>query len=349
MARTGILFAQIAQAAMKVVEQGKNPTVDNVREALGGTGSKSTIAPLLKRWKEEQQGAIVPVEPGVPPTLLHAVKGVYERMQDDVHAQLEQARQTHQAEILSANERIQQQQLENIALLNDRAALAAALERATVTIERLQTENQSLNLSLATAHSDVTGMQQRLCDRADEVNALNAQLSQARTQFEHYHESIAAQRAQERQFAEQRIARLEQELSNVRQQLSQQQTTVAQQAGQLAQLKAENKRAHEAVHLAQEDIVTLRVEQEKLLYQLKETSTARDAIQIAHEKTHHELIAAGTQLAVQVKQNEMLLERLAQVEGRFDAATREKNTLLQHQAMLQAELAQTKQRNDPTS
>ena len=349
MARTGILFAQIAQAAMRVVEQGKNPTVDNVREALGGTGSKSTIAPLLKRWKEEHQGAISPIEPGVPPTLLHAVKGVYESMQDNVHAQLEQARQVHQAEMHTANERIQQQQLENVALLNDRAALAAALERATMTIERLQSENQSLNVTLAAAHSDITGMQQRLSDRAGEVNALNAQLTQSRTQFEHYHESVAAQRAQERQFAEQRIARLEHELGNIRQQLSQQQTTVAQQAGQLVQLKVENKRAREIEQLAREDVMTLRVEQEKLLYQIRETSTARDAIHMAHENAQRELIAARTQLAVQVKQNEMLIERLAQVESRFEAVTHEKNALLQHQATLQAELAQTKQRSDPTS
>lgn len=349
MARTGILFPQVAHAAMKVIEDGKNPTVDNVREALGGTGSKSTIAPLLKRWKEEHQTAMAPMEPGVPPTLLHAVKGVYESMQNNVHEQLEQAREIHQAEMHTANERIEKQQLENIALLNDRAALAAALERATTTIERLQTENQSLNLTLAALHSDNTGMQQRLSDRAGEVNALNAQLTQSRTQFEHYHESIAAQRAQERQFAEQRIARLEQDLGNVRQQLSQQQTTVAQQAGHLAQLKAENKRAYETVRLAQEDVMMLRVEQGQLLYQVKETTTARDALHLTHENAQRELTAAGTQLAVQAKQNELLLERIVQAERQFESVTRENNALLQHQAMLQAELIQTKQRHDHSS
>ncbi|MDL2355123.1 MAG: DNA-binding protein [Pseudomonadota bacterium] len=39
----------------------KNPTVDNVREALGGTRSKSTIAPMLKRWKSEHQETIAEV------------------------------------------------------------------------------------------------------------------------------------------------------------------------------------------------------------------------------------------------------------------------------------------------
>ena len=55
MGRAGILYADVKQAAAKLLALGKNPTVDSVREELGSTGSKSTIAPLLKRWKAEQQ------------------------------------------------------------------------------------------------------------------------------------------------------------------------------------------------------------------------------------------------------------------------------------------------------
>jgi len=75
MARPGILYSDVAKAAAKLVEGGMNPTVDSVREALGGTGSKSTIAPLLKRWKAEHQGEIAQAEAGLPPSLLAAVKG----------------------------------------------------------------------------------------------------------------------------------------------------------------------------------------------------------------------------------------------------------------------------------
>ena len=56
----------VAIAAAELTQDGKNPTVDSVREALGGTGSKSTIAPFLKRWKEEHQGEIAQLELGVP-------------------------------------------------------------------------------------------------------------------------------------------------------------------------------------------------------------------------------------------------------------------------------------------
>ena len=51
MARIGVTFDDIAQAADLIETQGEKPTVDRVREVLG-TGSKSTIAPLLKRWHD---------------------------------------------------------------------------------------------------------------------------------------------------------------------------------------------------------------------------------------------------------------------------------------------------------
>src|SRR5437868_11897316 len=83
MARAGILYSHVAQAAAKLATEGKNPTVDNVREALGSTGSKSTIAPFLKRWKAEHEDVVLAQDAGVPRELLQVVKGLYESLQQD--------------------------------------------------------------------------------------------------------------------------------------------------------------------------------------------------------------------------------------------------------------------------
>lgn len=50
MARTGVTFDDISQAATKLLSMGESPSVQKVREVLG-TGSNSTIAEHLKRWK----------------------------------------------------------------------------------------------------------------------------------------------------------------------------------------------------------------------------------------------------------------------------------------------------------
>jgi hypothetical protein len=52
MARSGILYSDVAKAASQLTELGHPVTVDNVRKMLGDTGSKSTIAPYLRQWRE---------------------------------------------------------------------------------------------------------------------------------------------------------------------------------------------------------------------------------------------------------------------------------------------------------
>lgn len=59
MARIGVTFLDVSKAAEALRAHGQEPTVDRVREHLG-TGSKSTIAPLLKRWREQQGRLAIP-------------------------------------------------------------------------------------------------------------------------------------------------------------------------------------------------------------------------------------------------------------------------------------------------
>lgn len=77
MARAGILYSQVAKAAAALAAAGANPTVDTVRAALGNTGSRSTIAPMLKQWKAEYQVDATAAAAGLPADLLEAVRAVY--------------------------------------------------------------------------------------------------------------------------------------------------------------------------------------------------------------------------------------------------------------------------------
>jgi hypothetical protein len=53
MARPGINYHDVADAAQQLTGQGKNPTIEGIRAFLG-TGSSSTIAPHLRDWKSKQ-------------------------------------------------------------------------------------------------------------------------------------------------------------------------------------------------------------------------------------------------------------------------------------------------------
>lgn len=268
MGRAGILFSHVAKAAAKLVVEGKNPTVDNVREALGGTGSKSTIAPMLKRWKAEHTEDIVEAELGVPAELLQAIKGVYDKLQGDVQQHLTAADAAHQVELQAATDCTNQMATDNRVLSETNKALSTELDHTKDALARLQTEQQTLNITLATLQSDNGGLQQRLTDRATEIAALNQQLTQSRVQFEHYQEATARQRSEERQAAEQRIARMEQDLAGAQRQTAAQQSTIGQQETRLTRLTEENTRLQEAARHAQEQAIATGFERDQLSYSI---------------------------------------------------------------------------------
>jgi chromosome segregation ATPase len=51
MTRLGITSAAVELAAENILAGKENPTIEKVRQALGGTGSNSTIAKYLHKWR----------------------------------------------------------------------------------------------------------------------------------------------------------------------------------------------------------------------------------------------------------------------------------------------------------
>ncbi|TNF65901.1 MAG: hypothetical protein EP298_10160 [Gammaproteobacteria bacterium] len=62
MARPGLTFEEVQEAAEKLIQQGENPTIMRIRETLGGKGSPNTISKYLKEWKMKTQGKSTTIE-----------------------------------------------------------------------------------------------------------------------------------------------------------------------------------------------------------------------------------------------------------------------------------------------
>lgn len=329
MARAGILYSHVAQAAARLAAEGKNPTVDTVREALGDTGSKSTIAPFLKRWKTEHQETILEADLGVPAELLLAVKSVYEKMQADVNVQLEQVQATHQTEMQAAAEQVQQAKTEAVAHGKSNAELRAELERTSAAFTRLQVDHHAATVTLSAVQAENTGLNQRLADRATEINALNQQLSQARTQFEHYQEATARQRTEDRQAADQRIARLEQELADTQRRLATEQAASAQQHAQIVHLNTDRDRLQQAVSDAQDALGVVRTQRDQLAYQVKELATVRVDLDKKLDAAQEALTEARVAAATAQKDADMHAERLTNAEEKIAKLDQERVELMQ--------------------
>lgn len=344
MARPGITYFQVAQAATKLVADGRNPTVDTVREALGSTGSKSTIAPFLKRWKAEHQEAVADAEAGLPATLLHAVKGLYEHLQSDVAQKLETAKQKHDAALQAAAEQEERLRAELGALTSANAALSADLSRTRDALAQLQQAHQAQSLVLSATQAENTGLQQRLSDRATEVSALNHQLSQTRAQFEHYQEAAAAQRTEERQATEQRIARLEQDLALANRQGFAQQAAIGGLEAQAARLSADHGALQEAHAATQAELAQARADRDRLAYQFDELTTTRQTLAAQLEALQAVATESKIALAGQERESQLLAARLAQAEGKAAQFEQERMAWLEERASLQMALRQPEAR-----
>ena len=76
MGRGGVTFTEVDEAARYLQGLGRNPTVDAIRERLG-TGSNTTLAEHLRRWKALQMDG----EGKLPQPLLELVSGLWESLQ----------------------------------------------------------------------------------------------------------------------------------------------------------------------------------------------------------------------------------------------------------------------------
>ena len=338
MARAGILYSHVAAAASRLAGEGKNPTVDTVRAALGATGSKSTIAPMLKRWKEEHAGSVAEAASGLPAALVHAVRQVYDGLRADATAQLEQAALAHADALKVLQLEMAQLHAQAKTLGVERSALAADLAHAQDEMARLRAELQTQSVLLAGTQSENTGLAQRLADRAAEVAAVNQQLTHTRTQFEHYQESNAAQRTEERQSFERRIVQQDHELGQLRQQWELKQVAAAQHAGQMSRVIEENELLKRDAQRAQLELGQLRADRDRTAAEATQSAAGQIRLTTKQEALQRELGDAHTTLAVREREAALAGERLADVERRADALTQEKLDLLRQQAALETEL-----------
>jgi len=205
MARAGVTYHDVSQAAAKLSQQNRTITVDSVRETLG-TGSKSTIAPLLKTWKAKQEGTVEEKQSGLPSELLSTVKGLYLGMQQQADANVEAIRSQSKSEIEKLNQKLIEIQKAN-------ETLSTQLAKSEQIIGELKEDNASLKKELQLEQQNLieirtkeSALLERLGDRQDEIARFISQLKQAQSNLDHYRTSVQQQRDEERaSFDQQRM------------------------------------------------------------------------------------------------------------------------------------------------
>lgn len=342
MARAGILYSQVASTANKLAAQGRNPTVDNVREALGNTGSKSTLAPLLKRWKNEQEGLVSEAQSGLPVELVAAVKHLYEQVQYEAQQQVEALR-TEMAESTAKFEALLVEETQRADTQQQHAKdLQATLSQKESLLEAVTTANNSAQVTIARLEADASGLQLRLADRQEEIKGLQEQLQQTRTQFAHYQEASATRRDEERRHFEQVRITLDMELSDARQHIAARDNALSSQTQQITTLQS---------RIAQLDTIEAKHQQlqethAKLSQHLNTQTALAVDLSNRHDVATDALLEAQKELAILRNERPQLLSSANTLESKVAAQRKELEALRIDQARLEQQLllaAQEKQ------
>ena len=176
MARQGITEQQVIEAAEGLAASGQAVTVSTVREALGGTGSFSTINAHLGKWKEGGGARPVSDVPDMPDPISRAarafwavawkeaqqeVKGEREAL-DLARRDMERDRRDMAAEIARLEAETATQADELARLRTDLAEQAAAQLRAEEAAQSLRVENARLDERAKAADQRGADLQQEL-------------------------------------------------------------------------------------------------------------------------------------------------------------------------------------------
>lgn len=334
MARAGILYSQVAATATRLFEKGENPTVDKVRQALGNTGSKSTIAPLLKRWKTEHAGQVPESQSGLPVELINAVKHIYEQAQQEAAQKIEIIQE--EMDDLQAQcdeERAEAQQLAG-AQKQQIDTLASTLSAKEEAHEALIAAHNAAKIDIARLEADASGLQLRLGDRQEEIKGLQQQLQQARTQYEHYQQAMIAQRDEEQRRFEHAKVLLEKELSDARKQIAATEHAIATQQQQIGGLTIRI----EELGVTEASFKQLQETHAKLAQHLNTQTALAVDLSNRHEVTSEALLEAQKELAILRNEHPALKNTITGLESEVVANNKEIQELRIDKARLEQQL-----------
>ena len=227
MARSGISYEDVRNAAETLLGRGLNPTIQRVRELLG-TGSNTTISEHLKSWQQQLADAPKIV---LPPAIPEAVATALDAFWKIAVQQAEAAFESHRAAATQAVAAAEQSRDAAIAEQQQAQSMATQLRRELESIQIVARERADRLLveqeRRAAAETLIQTSEQRAREAAEMVAQIRAEtatrIAQSDAALQQIRVDMAQQAAaarqhveEERQRGELNEARLMQLLDSVR-------------------------------------------------------------------------------------------------------------------------------------
>ncbi len=214
-----LVHYDISRAAEAVKAQGSEPTIDRVREQLG-TGSKSTIAPLLKQWRNNVELNIEESDTGLPSDLISAVKSLRDRIQQASEEVVEQAKQDYQSRVQTLERTLADTQKELSEALGRERTLKQQITDLETNSRKLSGELNGLESRFAVTESECDALQARVQELKETISELKDENRAVRDHFEHYQQRTVEDRQLERDQFQSQVRQLQSQVESLTKQLA---------------------------------------------------------------------------------------------------------------------------------
>jgi chromosome segregation ATPase len=261
MARAGLYLSDVRAARDAVLAQGKHPSIDAVRVALGNTGSKTTIHRMLRQLEEEGGGG-QPLD--VSQALRSLVQQLAEQLQMEAGEVLERERTVmstvaaEQANVLEATRaqlKTAESQIDQI-----QAELKHECSAHAATGKALQAEQ----IARHTAERKAADLLARLKENEDHRLSLEEKHRHARESLEHFRQATQDQRERESQRHETEVQQLRVDLRTAQQAAIGKQEEVSRLNLDAAKLVAELSSSQRAHYAEQQTVRTLEIKLDEM-------------------------------------------------------------------------------------
>lgn len=145
MARKGITYDQVSNAASAIKARGVEPTIQAVRLELGGEGSYSTISQHLAKWRTEvaERGNVKSLPPEAEDAFMTSMTTIW-----NLAVKLASEETAHIKQIAEDNEKMLRGELATAA--NEIGALEKALEESDANYQKAAKKGVELETKVAT-------------------------------------------------------------------------------------------------------------------------------------------------------------------------------------------------------
>lgn len=212
MAHGGVTFTEVDEAARYLQGQGRNPTVDAIRERLG-TGSRTTLAEHLKRWKSLQTNA---VEGNLPQPLQALVTGLWDGLQSRAEQRIVENQAASHQEISALKTQLQTASQTESQLNRELHRLQEQLDTEQREKAALQIEYQALEKMREKLDMQHKTALQQIEEAKLENGRLHKLASQIQANLEHYQQAIQQQQVEYNLKKEKQHAAYTQELEQLK-------------------------------------------------------------------------------------------------------------------------------------